>query len=209
MGRASDRQLGEQNGSVTLAAAKQFETPRLLVRPLAPSDLDAAFEVYASNPDYLRLTEGSAGEPGLYDRAMLERDLTIAEMTPGRQMAGISLKETGELLGVMDWMEENPSDEHPWIGLLMIRADRQRQGFARETFEGLAEQLRGSGKLAVRAGVIARDQVGRALAERLGFREISTTSQRMASQETVLVCECDFRSGGNETKPGTSVARDA
>jgi hypothetical protein len=29
-------------------------------------------------------------------------------------------------------MEDNPSDGKPWVGLLMIRADSQRRGFASE-----------------------------------------------------------------------------
>jgi hypothetical protein len=34
-------------------------------------------DVYLSNPAYLELTEGSGGEPGRYDRGMLERDFAI------------------------------------------------------------------------------------------------------------------------------------
>jgi hypothetical protein len=30
-------------------------------------------------------------------------------------------------VGLTDWMDENSEDGKPWIGLLMIRADRQRQ----------------------------------------------------------------------------------
>jgi hypothetical protein len=66
-----------------------FETPRLAVRAIRPDDLDALLDVYRSNPEYLALTEGSGGEPGRYDREMLERDVAVAAMTPGRRMAAV------------------------------------------------------------------------------------------------------------------------
>jgi hypothetical protein len=112
-----------------------FETERLVVRPPEPDELQALLEVYASNPGYLALTEGSAGEPGRYDLGMLERDVTLAGLTPGRTLAGLFLRASGELAGVVDWMDENPEDRMPWIGLLMIRADRQHQGLATEAFD--------------------------------------------------------------------------
>ena len=167
----------------------EFETRRLVVRDLQEGDLDAALSVYLSNPEYLALTEGARGEPGRYDIEMLQRDYVIARATPGRHMAGVFLKTDGELVGLLDWLEANPSDEKPWIGLLMIRADHQRQGVASETFDGFAGQLRADGLESVRAGVISRNSVGRALMHRLGFEPIATTTMRMASEEEVVVLE--------------------
>jgi RimJ/RimL family protein N-acetyltransferase len=169
--------------------AAGFETERLLVRELEEDELEAALEVHASNPAYLELTEGSGGEPGRYDLDMLGRDLALARATPGRHLAGLRLKEEGELVGVLDWLEEHPSDSMPWVGLVMIRADRQRQGLASEALAGLAGRLQAGGARAVRAGVIARNEPGRALADRLGFEPLSTTVKPMASEETILVVE--------------------
>jgi RimJ/RimL family protein N-acetyltransferase len=168
-------------------AADEFETDRLVVRGLQADDLEALLAVYTSNPDYLQFTEGSGGEPGRYDIEMLERDVALAQMTPGRQMAGIFLKQTGELIGVLDWMDENPSDGQPWIGLVMIRADWQRRGLAAEAFGGLADRLRSRGMSVVRAAVIQRSRAGRALAELLGFQTVSTTMKRLASGEEELI----------------------
>lgn len=120
---------------------------------------------------------------------MLERDLAVARMTPGRAMAGIFLRQSGEPVGVLDWMDENPSDGMPWVGLLMIRADRQRQGLAIEAFEGLAALLRDRGARAVRAGVMERNAAGWKLAGRLGFGPVSTTAIRSTSEEEVVVLE--------------------
>lgn len=172
-----------------------FETERLVVRELEEDDLDAILPVYLSNPGYLALTEGSGGEPGRYDLEMLRRDLALAWLTPGRRVAGLFLREGGEAVGVLDWMEESPSDGKPWIGLVIVRADRQRQGLASEAVEGLAGRLRELGREVVRAGTIGRNPGARALARRLGFEPISTTVRRMASEEEVVVLERALRQG--------------
>jgi hypothetical protein len=119
---------------------------------------------------------------------MLERDFVVAEATPERRMLGLFRKPDGELIGVLDW-ERGTSDGKPFIGLLTIRADQQWQRFRTQAFEGLAQQLRAAGNTVVGAGVIERNAVGRALAERLGFKPIATTVVRMASRERVIVLE--------------------
>ena len=166
-----------------------FETPRLVVREPRAEDLDALLEVYASNPDYLELTEGSGGEPGRYDRDMLERDVGVAQLTPGRRLAGIFLRDGGDAVGVLDWMEANPTDGIPWVGLLIIRRDRQRHGLASEAFAGLANELRARGQNAIRAGVIDRNPEGHALVHRLGFEPVSRTTMRMTAEEEVTIFE--------------------
>jgi RimJ/RimL family protein N-acetyltransferase len=171
------------------AESEGFETARLAVRALRGDELEALLPVYTSNPGYLALTEGAAGEPGRYDLEMLRRDYAVARMTPGRRLAGIFLRGSDEPVGVLDWLESNPSDGKPWVGLVMIRADRQRRGFASEALAGLLEQLRAGGAPAVRAGVIDRNDAGRALTRRLGFAPVSSTTMRMASEEPVTVLE--------------------
>jgi RimJ/RimL family protein N-acetyltransferase len=148
--------------------------------------------VHLSNPGYLALTEGSAGEPSRFDLEMLRRDLALAALTPGRHVTGLFDRERGQAVGVLDWLEENPSDGLPWVGLVMIRADRQRKGLATEAFAALAERLRASGAAAVRAGVVERNEAGRALARKLGFELVSETTIRMASEERVVVVELRF-----------------
>lgn len=167
----------------------RFEVRSLwwVLRGLEAGDLEALFDVYASNPGYLELTEGSGGEPGRYDAEMLQRDLGIAAMTPGRRMVGVFLEASGELVGVLDWMEENPSDGVRWVGLIMIRADRQGQGLASEVFEALAERLRAGNARAVRTAVIERNPPGRAFARRLGFQEISRPRVRLPSDEDEVI----------------------
>lgn len=181
----------------TMSVELAFETDRLVVRELLEEDLEPLLRVYASNPDYLAPTEGSAGQPGRYDLEMLKRDLHIAHITPGRWMAGLFLKPSGEAVGVLDWMQKNPSDGKPWIGLLMVRADLHRQGLATEAFKGLAAELLTAGCAVVRAGVIKRNPAGLALTQRLGFRPVSIQLMKMALRKK---CSCSSALSSNRAR---------
>jgi hypothetical protein len=94
-----------------------IETPRLAIRPLAEDDLEEVLTVCSSNPDYTAITEGRGGEAGHYDLDMLERDYAIAQLVPGRVFAALRERDSGELVGVLDWMYENPDDGEAWLGL--------------------------------------------------------------------------------------------
>ncbi len=164
-----------------------FQTRRLVVAPLAADELPDALSAYASRPEHLALVEGSAAEPGRYDLAMLERDWAIAQATPGRVFAGIRLRASGELVGVLDWLDPNPADGLPWVGLVLVAAAHGRRGYAREAVEGL---LAHTGWTAVREGVIAGNEAGLALARALGFRPLERRTQTLpGGPTTVLVLE--------------------
>ena len=162
-----------------------FETERLVVRELSDHELEAVLPVYLGNGAYLALTSGFAGEPGRYDLESLERDFALARITPGRHLAGVYARDGGEPVGVLDWLDENPADGTPWIGLVMVRPDRQRHGFGSEAVEGLLERLSGR----VRMGVIVGNEAGLALVRRLGFERVSTAGKRMNALEEIAIYE--------------------
>ena len=87
-----------------------FETPRLTAAEVTEDDIAELLEVHLSNQAYLDLTEGSGGIAGAYDRGMLERDLMMSAMTPGRHTCVLRLRAGGACVGVLDWMDENPND---------------------------------------------------------------------------------------------------
>ncbi len=148
-----------------------LETERLVLREVEADDLPALLPVYRSNPDYLALTEGPDG----YDLAKLERDWHLAQVTPGRQMLALVLKESGEVVGVLDYLDANPSDATPWIGLVIVHEKVQRRGLAAEALRALLDRWP-----VVRAGVIEGNERGLGLVRRLGFREVGRREQRLA-----------------------------
>jgi RimJ/RimL family protein N-acetyltransferase len=149
-----------------------IETPRLAIRPLTEDDLEEALTVWSSNPDYTALTEGSGGEPGHYDLQMLQRDYAVAQLVPGRVFAALRERDSSELVGVIDWMYENPDDGEAWLGLIMIARSRQRRGFAHEAVSALAGHVAGTGRRRLRAAVIEGNAAGVSNIGALGFTEI-------------------------------------
>ena len=158
-----------------------FETLRLTAAEVTGDDIGVLLEVHRSNQGYLDLTEGSGGIAGAYDRGMLERDLALSAMTPGRHTCTLRLRDGGACVGLLDWMDENPNDGTPWIGLVMIHADHQRRGLAAEAIAGLAEHGRAAGWPRLREGVIDGNDAGMALALALGMREVERKPHRIAA----------------------------
>jgi RimJ/RimL family protein N-acetyltransferase len=175
---------------VSCAGSAVFATERLDVRAVQERDLDGLLAVYLSHPETLAVTEGSAGEAGRYDRGMLERDLWMSEIDPARHTAGLFLRDGGACIGVLDWVDENPNDGWPWVGLVMVHAGHTRRGYGSEALRGLIEHGRAAGWTGVRAAAPAGTAAVLALLESAGLHEIERRMHRFAAGDrSVVVCE--------------------
>jgi RimJ/RimL family protein N-acetyltransferase len=154
-----------------------LESPHLLLRDAGPEDLPVLLEVYLSNPAFVRLNEGSRGEPGYYDLEMFQRDWQVQRMMPGSHILCICDKVDGAIIGQASFLEENPEDGLPWLGLLMLHAKRQRQGLGTEAFACLAAHFRATyGWERLRLGVRRGNPAALAFWQRLGFRVVGEAS---------------------------------
>ena len=118
---------------------------------------------------------------------MLREDWQSAHETEGRHMLALRERETGETVGVLDYLDVNPQDGHPWIGLIMISADRQREGLAAEAREAVCNQIALNWASPIRLGVIDENHAGLALALSLGFEPYGETVQDLGGGEKRLV----------------------
>lgn len=166
----------------------KLETKRLRLREAAPDDLPALLDVYLSNPAFVAMNEGSRGEQGYYDLAMLQRDWQIAQITPGRFLLGIWLKESSEAVGQADFLDENPNDGMPWLGLLMIAGPFHRRGLGTEAFEALAEHFRNErGWTALRLGAFPENTTALAFWRRLGFMPLSHPKNDASGRSEIVL----------------------
>lgn len=163
-----------------------FETPRLSAAEVTEADISEVLEVHLSNQAYLNLTEGSGGVVGAYDRGMLERDLAMSAMTPGRHTCVLRLRDGGACVGLLDWIDENPSDGVPWIGLVMVQGEHQRAGLGAEAIGGLAAYGAACGWTRLREGVIGGNDPGMALARAVGMREVERRPFKIAAGDCEL-----------------------
>jgi RimJ/RimL family protein N-acetyltransferase len=165
-------------------ATLAIETERLRLEPLKEENLPAALDVFLSNPRYLEWTEG-----GEYDLERLQLDWHVAQEDPARHMLALREKVTGDLVGVIEYLELNQRDGHPWIGLIIVGEDRQRRGLAGEATEAVIERLNLGWASPVRIGVIARNDPAMRFALALGFTPYGRTEMRMNEgfEELVLL----------------------
>jgi len=145
-------------------------------------ELPALLEVFLSNPEYLGWTEG-----GDYDLEKLQRDWEVARIDPQRHMLALRETETGELVGLIEYLDHNERDGHPWIGLIMVHASRQREGFAAEAMSAVAERIHLNWASPLRLAVISQNEPGLRLALALGFEPYGEAEQPTAGGELRLL----------------------
>jgi RimJ/RimL family protein N-acetyltransferase len=167
-----------------LTAPPAIETERLRLEPVAEGELPVLLEVFLGNPEYLEWTEG-----GDYDLGMLQRDWEVARVDPQRHMLALRERATGELVGVIEYLDHNERDGHPWIGLIMVASARQREGFAAEAMGAVADQIHMNWASPLRLAVIDQNTAGMQLALALGFEPYGEAEQPLGGgwQRLVLM----------------------
>ncbi|WP_042455683.1 GNAT family N-acetyltransferase [Neobacillus dielmonensis] len=88
-------------------------------------------------------------------------------------------------IGVLDYLEENPNDQFPWLGVLMIHADYQGFGFGEQAYALFENEMIKRGFNTVRIGVIKENLKAKQFWEKLGFIYYNTT---MIKNEIEILC---------------------
>jgi len=163
-----------------------LESSRLTLREVEADDLPALLPVYLSNPVFVALNEGSRGESGYFDLEMFQRDWWVQRMMSGSHWLGIYLTASGAAVGQANFLEENPADGYPWLGLLMIASAHQRQGLGSEAFACLADHFRAAyGWAALRLGVHPENAPAPAFWQHLGFRFVERRDRAIVMELTL------------------------
>lgn len=147
-------------------------TPLLLLEEPGDDDLAGLLAVALSNPVFLAMHEGSAGEPGRYDEGMLARDLAVAQSDPLRHPLVIRRRADGAVVGWAETLDRHPRDDVPWIGLLELHADEQGKGLGREAATALADWYRSQGGTRLRIGVDDGNDGAAAFWRALGYESV-------------------------------------
>ena len=157
--------------------------------------IDGLLRVARSHPDFLASHEGSDGSAGVFDRAMLERDLAVALMDPLRHVWALRDRRVDgdDVIGWADTLDEHPTDGVPWVGLLEIRADHARRGYGREAAGAIARYYAERGTDRLRLGVDDGNQTAYAFWTALGYQEVDRRTRRgPAGRSAVLVMETEL-----------------
>lgn len=165
----------------------QLRTRRLVLDEVTDEDLDQLTEVRRSNPDHLARTEGTAGQPGLFDRSKLERDLAVAALDPHRESLAIRTGPDEPPIGLLEVLRRHADDHRTWIGSLVLQRDHQGQGLGREVVAAVIEWADRHGTTPVRAAVDEDDRAARGFLEAVGFGEVERRWRRGPNGEVVVV----------------------
>jgi GNAT superfamily N-acetyltransferase len=170
-----------------------LETERLVLTEATQDDVDGLLAVALSNPDFTGDHEGFAGEPGRFDRDMLERDLTVAWLDPARHPLVLRHKDDpGRVIGWAEVLDEHPRDLVPWIGLLEVHRQEQRHRYGSEAATALLDWARARGATALRLGVDEGNASGFAFWSTLGFRAVDDR-ERISPSGPVRVTVMEMR----------------
>ena len=95
-----------------------------------------------------------------------------------------------EILGAVDYITGYPEKNTVFIGLLIIKNNKHRQGFGGKIFNYLEDLFKSEGFLKVRLGVIADNEIGFSFWKKRNFKEIERKVLKFGnSEKEVIVME--------------------
>ena len=95
-----------------------------------------------------------------------------------------------EILGAVDYITGYPEKNTIFIGLLIIKNNKHRQGFGEKIFNYLEDLFKSEGFLKIRLGVIADNEIGFSFWNKRNFKEIERKVLKFGnSEKEVIVME--------------------
>lgn len=141
-----------------------LETKRLLIRPVVPTDAEAIFR-WASDPLVTRYMVYTTHPNVEHTRAWLEsRNIEDKDSYD----LGITLKETGELIGMGGIEYHTDTDE--WILGYNLRRDHWGEGIATEAMKAIIDHVRSRRKVRrIRGCFVVENTRSQNVMEKLGM----------------------------------------
>lgn len=147
----------------------RIESPRLVISSVrADGDPDEFLPIFNSNPDYLEASDGKRS----YERGDAEMYLYAETSRENGRCLQIRLRRDHTLVGTAALLVPH-ADGYPWIGLLLITAERQGEGLGREAAQALEGALAEEGWEELRLGVLKRNERALPFWENRGYRVIN------------------------------------
>lgn len=153
--------------AVNAASHETIESPRLLLRALRSGDEARLQAVFDAAPDW----HAALGRPA--DPNAAASEVAASSAAPGREVAVVELRETGEGVGAVGWWREKPEPGVALLGTLLIVPAHRGAGLAREALAALEERLAADGTRELRTAFPRRLLALHPLVTALGFREMS------------------------------------
>jgi RimJ/RimL family protein N-acetyltransferase len=163
------------------------KSQRLEVRPLGADDYTAVVEVYRQTPRFIVELNGRPAESiGL---EMVEEDAAQAA-NHGAPLAGIFLRESGQMIGVADYVpgsyRQRPSQA--WLALLLIAGPYQRNGYGTEVYRLIEDEIFANPDVdTIGLGVLVNNGPAIAFWQRMGYRRAGSTAPDRDGREILIL----------------------
>ncbi|NRF94560.1 GNAT family N-acetyltransferase [Paenibacillus frigoriresistens] len=127
-------------------------------------NLNIISEIVNSNPSYNKMENGQEHRT---------HEELIEELYSPDQCCRL-IKDVEETVGFILFLEKNPNDGFPWLGLLMIHANYKRKGYGKAAFRLLEKHLKEQRCSTVRIGILKANQPAKIFWQSLGFTYYDT-----------------------------------
>lgn len=92
------------------------------------------------------------------------------------ETASYLVKKDKDYIGVLDFLDHNPKDGYPWLGLLMIHAKYHSQGYGTQIYKAFERTKIAPSYRVIRLGVLESNMDANRFWNRLGFNFVMTKS---------------------------------
>lgn len=141
---------------------------------ITEESLDTALDILNSNPQYNTIFNGNPTRTKDDIRSEFINELTYSYLI---QINNI-------YIGVIDFLENNPKDNYPWLGLLIIHGDYHSMGYGKKVYKEFEVKFLKDKFDAVRIGILKDNTGAKSFWTKLGFDLCIETDQ----EEYVVDC---------------------
>ncbi|MBM7614473.1 GNAT family N-acetyltransferase [Alkaliphilus hydrothermalis] len=166
------------------------ETERLIIKKATMKEAEKLQQLY----DTSRVLKDVLGIE--YNTDNIYKSLTEGDLPPipnaskdFYRMMGIYIKETDQLMGLLELYHGYPTDQDLYIGFLYCHFDYQKQGFGREVVEYVNKQAAECNFERILVGVNLKNTSGLKFWHKCKFDKIERISSHQEENTTILALE--------------------
>ena len=160
-----------------------LETERLILRPIRFEDAERIFECWASDPETTRFMTWNP-HPSVEVTRQVVDGWVRQYQQPGTVRYGIEVKETGELIGMIDVVAWHSGV--PELGYVLGRAYRN-QGYMTEACRAVTQDLLGRGCPSVLIQADADNVPSNIVAEKCGYAFIGSQQKQCSPMKPWMI----------------------
>ncbi|CAH2716848.1 hypothetical protein BACCIP111895_04036 [Neobacillus rhizosphaerae] len=119
----------------------------MIFEPITENSIELAMEIINSNPTYNILENGNPLRSIKEVRSEFLNTISDSFL----------IIQENKHIGIIDFLKNNHKDNHPWIGLLMIKGDYHSLGYGKKAYTAFEDKLKQQKFNNVRIGVLQKN----------------------------------------------------